>query len=332
MRSIKTRLLIGLAASGMAGAAVLVVAVAFQYGLFDVQAFTTRPAQQEISEHVFLPLALFLGFFALGAFIVIRSVERKLQAFASEAIRSTQEMRPYQAPVDDLPTELQPFVSSLNALTRQLDLHARRQEAFASDAAHELKTPLALLTLELDRLDPVTRQPLLEQVRSLSNMIDQLLLLARCNASALGLTDTEIDPDSLVERIRDEFMATGLPENRSVRAEHAGAEPFRGLEEAVAAAVRTLVDNAVRATPSGGSVRILAGPGKSISVLDGGTGMSCESLATLKGRGVRADMASAGHTGLGLAIADRIVEAHGGEMRTCLPEASGIRLDFTRQI
>lgn len=104
--------------------------------------------------------------------------------------------------------------------------------------------------------------------------------------------------------------------------------PFRGLEEAVSAAVRTIVDNALRATPAGGTVTLVAGPGAMISVHDGGKGLSDDRLTALKARGVRADSAPGGSAGLGLAIADRIMAAHGGELQSCLPAASGIRLNF----
>lgn len=326
--SIKTRLLRGLAISGLAGAVVLAIAVAYQYELFSPQALADTQAQHEVLEHVVLPLALFLGLFAVGAYKVIEAVERQLRDVAADALKSAKELRAYQAPVDELPSELQPFVSSLNALTRQLDLHARNQEAFASDAAHELKTPLALLALELDRLEPEVRQPLLEHVKSLSNMIDQLLLLARCNSTALRQTETEIDPDMLARRLVAEMAPAAIEAGQSLSLESKSPEPFNGLEEAVSAAVRTLVDNAMRATPEGGDIAIVAGPGKSIAVYDGGKGLSAETLGKLKARGVRADSAPGGSAGLGLAIADRIMAAHGGELQTCLPEAGGIRLNF----
>lgn len=328
--SIKSRLMLGLAISGLAGSVLLAIAVAYQYGLFSPQALSQGQAQLEILEHVVLPLALFLSLFAVGAYIVILGVERQLHAVAEDALNSARELKAYQAPVEKLPSELRPFVTSLNALTSQLDLHARRQEAFASDAAHELKTPLTLLALELDRVPAESRQPLLEHVRNLSDMIDQLLLLARCNSTILQQADSEIDPDRLARRIVSEMAPAALDAGRTLALEIRSPLPFRGLEEAVSAAVRTIVDNALRATPEGGSVTIVAGPGQAIAILDGGQGLSAEALAKLKARGVRADSAPGGHAGLGLAIADRIMSAHGGELQSCLPQAAGIRLDFTQ--
>ena len=65
-----------------------------------------------------------------------------------------------------------------------------------------------------------------------------------------------------------------------------------------------------------------------IAILDEGCGLPSDELERLKARGVRADSAAGGEAGLGLAIADRIAEAHGGELLTCLPEQTGLKLVF----
>ena len=69
-------------------------------------------------------------------------------------------------------------------------------------------------------------------------------------------------------------------------------------------------------------------PGPCLKVFDGGDGIVAEKLERLKARGVRADRAPGGAAGLGLAIADRIAEAHGAELKTCLPDQAGLQLCF----
>ena len=77
-------------------------------------------------------------------------------------------------------------MTAVNDLILQLSRHAERQEAFAADAAHELKTPLALLALELDKLPEHDTRRLQEYLTALSDMIDQLLLLARSNVTEIA--------------------------------------------------------------------------------------------------------------------------------------------------
>lgn len=327
-QSIKSRLSLGLAGAGLGGAGVLALVVAFQYRLFTADAPTAAQTQLELLEHVVLPLGLFLGLFGFGVWRVVRSLERKLLEIAEDVHRSAQDLRAHRAPLEDLPLELQPFVSAINNLTQQLDLHARRQEAFASDAAHELKTPLALLALELDTVDAAARSRLIEHVQNLSQMIDQLLLLARCNSALVQQVGDDIEPGAVARRVVAELAPSALDAGRSLSFEEREPTRFLGLEEAVSAAVRTIVDNAVRATPAGGNVTVIAGPGKSICVVDGGPGLSAGTLETLKARGVRSDSAPGGSAGLGLAIADRIMQVHDGELQTCMPQFAGIRMNF----
>ncbi len=325
MKSIRQRLLAGLGLSGVLGATVLAIVVVLQYDLFGTP---TGDAQTEIIEHVALPLILFLLLFGTGAVLVVRRVERDLENTAKEVSAAASRLESYDPNIQSFPTELQPFVTSVSELTHRLMTHARRQEAFAADAAHELKTPLALLTLELDKLSEKDAPRLRKHILSLSEMIDQLLLLARSNSIDIVSSGSLVDPAKLVRSIVEDMAPAAIAIRRELSCEVTEPKPIMGLDEAIGAAVRTLVSNALRATPSGGQVTLVAGPGPMITILDEGCGLPSDELERLKARGVRADSAAGGEAGLGLAIADRIAEAHGGELLTCLPEQNGLKLVF----
>ncbi len=252
----------------------------------------------------------------------------KLTAASKEALFAADSLKAYQTPVQELPSEVRPFVEAVNHLVARLDDHARRQEAFAADAAHELKTPLAILALELDKLPAADAGRMGEQMSTLSDMIDQLLVLARSNSPNMNDRKTSIDLSDMGRKLVAELAPSAINNGKTLSFEEDSPSSFMGLEEAVGAALRTIIVNALRATPKGEGVTIIAGPGPQFTVTDGGGGLTCESLEKLKARGVRADHAPGGTAGLGLAIADRIVAAHGGELITCMPEHSALSLKF----
>ena len=328
MRSIAGRLLRGLLVSGLIGGVVLTVMVTYEYELLSPNPPPLWKTVREIIEHVLTPFGVFLLLFGTGALLVIRRLENELKEIAGDVRDAAQDLRSYQTPRNALPTELTPFTDAVNELTSRLAAHARRQEAFAADAAHELKTPLAILAVSLDRLPAEDAAPLRTQVHALSEMVDQLLLLARSNAPDPTQRRALIEPDALAKRIVAELAPTAIQAGRQLSLEIDAPKPFNGLEEAVAASLRTLISNALRATPEGSEVIVRAGPGSSLTVIDGGKGLASGELDKLKARGIRADRAPGGVAGLGLAIADRIAEAHGGELITCQPDYSGLSLRF----
>lgn len=328
MKSIAGKLLVGLLVSGLIGGAVLTAMVTYEYELLSSNPPPLWRTVREIIEHVLTPFAVFLALFGIGALLVVRSMEKQLKTIAREVCEAAQELRSYQTPDDALPRELRPFTDAVNVLTTRLGEHARRQEAFAADAAHELKTPLSILALSLDKLPAEEAAPLRKQVRALSDMVDQMLLLARSNAPDVAQRRSLIQPGALARRVVAELAPAAFQAGKTLSVEEDKPAAFRGLEEAVAASLRTLIDNALRATPEGSEVIVRAGPGASLTVIDGGQGLQPDELDRLKARGIRADRAPGGAAGLGLAIADRIAEAHGGELVTCQPVCAGLSLRF----
>jgi len=332
MRSIGGQIALGLAGAGIFSACVLIILVGRQYGFFTDYPPPLTATWVEIVDHIIIPLAVFLFLFGAGAYFVIRRVSQRLKAATREVVASAERLESYDAANARLPAEIEPFAKAVSHLSEKLEAYARRQEAFAADAAHELKTPLAILALELDSLPADVAARLRTQLEAMTEMVEQFLLLARSQSIGPSSISPKVSLPNVARRVAGELAPTAVAEGKSIAFQCSEpTEKVPGLEEAIAAALRTLAENAIRATPSGGEVIIESGPGAVVSVFDGGDGIDNATLDRLKARGVRADLAPSGTAGLGLAIADRIAAAHGAELHSCLPERAGIRLSFAVQ-
>jgi signal transduction histidine kinase len=331
-RSLSGRLALGLGLVALVGALVLLGLVAVEYVVGAEEPITGAQLAHEVADHVVAPLIVLLGLVALAGSLVIRAALRPLER-AAEDVDAAAQTAPRGVRIDHsrFPLEAQPFAAAVNRLLGRLDAAAEAQEAFASDAAHELKTPLTILSLELERLPPDVAASLREDVAALSRLVDQLLLLARLDAQTASETPREwVDPGSAAGDVVASMAPLALKASRNLALEQCDGAAFLGRREAVAAALRNLVDNALRITPEGGTVTVIAGPGARLAVRDEGTGLSPERLADLAQRGRRADHASAHGAGLGLAIVAKIMAAHGGALGADADRRELI-LDFTQQ-
>jgi two-component system OmpR family sensor kinase len=315
-RSLGGRLALGLGLVAVFGAFVLLGLVALEYVVGSDEPLTATQLAHEVADHVVAPLIILLGLVAVAGAMVIRSGLRPLTQAAIDVDRAAQ-TAPRGVRIDHnaLPAEAQPFAAAVNRLLARLDAAAEAQEAFAADAAHELKTPLTILSLELEKLPGEVAKALKDDVAGLSRLVDQLLLLARLDAQSAAESPREpIDPKIIATELISALAPIALKSSRNLAFEEDGGTKFLGRREAITAALRNLIENALRVTPEGGTVSVIAGPGPRLSVRDEGPGLSPERLAELSERGARADHASPSGAGLGLAIVARIMAAHGGSL------------------
>jgi two-component system, OmpR family, sensor histidine kinase CiaH len=201
----------------------------------------------------------------------------------------------------------------------------RRQREFAADASHELRTPLTIVRgsvehLRRHRAEPVEQvgealSDIESEVDRLTNLVDDLLLLARSDSGVIELRRESVDLSEVageaLQRLRAQAEARGveLRLDAAPAAVHGDPDRLRQL-------IAILIDNAIRHAPSGSAVRVgIRGethPG--FSVEDDGPGIRSEDLPHVFDRFWRATDAPAGGTGLGLSIAAWIAEHHGGRI------------------
>jgi signal transduction histidine kinase len=214
----------------------------------------------------------------------------------------------------------------------------RRQREFAADASHELRTPLTIVRGSVEHLRRHRSQPVGEvgealddieaEVDRLTNLVDDLLLLARSDSGVVEMRSESVDlaevAGEALQRLRAQAEARGV----ALRLDAAPGE-VKGDPDRLRQLVAILIDNAIRHSPTGGAVEVGihgdAHPG--ISVEDEGPGIRSEDLPHVFDRFWRASDAPAGGTGLGLAIAAWIAEHHGGRITATNRPAGGARFE-----
>ncbi|MBS0325143.1 MAG: two-component sensor histidine kinase [Proteobacteria bacterium] len=228
------------------------------------------------------------------------------------------------APIDEagLPGELRPLGESLNGLLARLSDALSAQRRFTADAAHELRTPLAALTLQLDLArrsgtpgELVASLADLEAgVARASHVVEQLMTLARVEPEALAMQKSRCD---LVAIAKEAIVArAALAESKSIdlglaRAEAASVD---GDPAALAILLSNLVDNALRYTPADGRIDVsVTCPGgvPVLEVADTGPGIPAAERERVFDRFYRGVHTGEPGSGLGLSIVKRIADAHG---------------------
>ena len=167
-----------------------------------------------------------------------------------------------------------------------------------------------------------------DDIGAMNRLIDQLLLIAQLDASAASRSPWDRAP---LREIAEDVISRLAPGaiNQGVQLELQVIEPVavEGRREAIAAALRNLIENSIRVTPPGQRVTVFVGPSAQLRVRDGGAGLTAEALSQLSRRHARADHASKSGAGLGLAIVSKIMGSHGGRLET-RPERRELCLVF----
>ena len=228
---------------------------------------------------------------------------------------------------DGLPDEIAPLVQELNLLFSRLRSAFEAQQHFVADAAHELRSPLAALRLQVQGLqrarDEATRAVALERLlagidRS-THLVEQLLLLARQQASvSIGLSGQTVELSRLTEGCLSDAAAQAQQKGIDLGLTKAQAGSVFGQVDALRILLRNLLDNAIRYTPAGGRVDVAVTIDREravLSVEDSGPGIGLADRLRVLDRFYRVQGAAEGGSGLGLAIVAAIAEAHHAEFQ-----------------
>ncbi|RON20722.1 two-component sensor histidine kinase [Pseudomonas brassicacearum] len=264
----------------------------------------------------------------LGAWAA-RSGLRPLRRMSAVARGVSAQSLNARLPEENMPPELAELAHSFNAMLGRLDDSFQRLSAFSADIAHELRTPLSnLLThtqVTLTRPRPIEdyREALhsnLEELQWMAQLVNDMLYLAKADH---GLLTPKREPLELAQEVDLllEYFAL-LAEDARVTLTREGNAHLEGDRSMLRRALSNLLDNALRFTPAEGVVRVRIveqAKGVTLTVENSGDGIDGALLPRLFDRFYRADPArqegSSEHAGLGLAITQSIVRAHGGQIR-----------------
>ncbi len=316
------------------------VLVASPQGPVEVGVARTLVQRQQVRSAILRALVLLGVLFGLALVgLVWFSVGNGLAPLARLRARLDARGSADLAPLDDagMPRELAPLVSAFNALLERIAAGSRAQDDFRANVAHQLRTPLAGLRLQLEWLagrhrdDPETLKVvelLLVANERMIRQANQLLSLERAGPDRLARTQlAPLDLAAIVAEAVQPFVEQAARKDIDLGFELAPA-PLLGDRHMLRDLVDNLVDNALRYTPEGGAVTVhcaATAEGALFAVEDSGPGIPPEKRARVFQRFVRLDQHGSG-SGLGLAIVRDIAALHGGRVELDSgPEGRGAR-------
>jgi signal transduction histidine kinase len=238
--------------------------------------------------------------------------------------------------------EVGQLATAFNRMSTELENLEQSRRDLVANVSHELKTPIAAIRAHLENLldgvehpDPQTLEIMLGQTERLGRLVEALLDLSRLESGEVPLHREEVPVGPLVSRVVSEIEVARPSADVTIGRDIDADLPALEADAArVHQVLFNLVDNAVRFTPPGGAVTIAAhrvNGHVEISVADTGSGIPPEALPRLFERFYRVDTARSredGGTGIGLAIARSIVEAHGGHIHAASRLGSGSVFTF----
>ncbi|MBN6491686.1 sensor histidine kinase [Acinetobacter pittii] len=336
----------------------------FSYFWFDGQLWRSLAAQQEDSQlqvEVFQPMStrveevlkalagysgLMVLFWLLQWVIVSWRTEHQLAALNLLSRRIAQKtasnLEPIQEP--DVITEIQPVIDALNQLLARLQRALVAEQRFTADASHELRSPLSAIQMRLQVLQrkyqhlPELHQDferIQEDVSRSTKILENLLLLARLEpneAEQPELPKTVIDLNYLLARVIETVDLDAKAKQMLIETNTLSTETKTyANEELLFIAFRNLFDNAIRYSPTLGSIHVEISQYEQqikVSIEDTGNGVDDEVLLRLGQRFFRVLGTQQQGSGLGISITRKIIELHNGKLRFMHAEQGGLRAEI----
>ncbi|MDR6602510.1 two-component system OmpR family sensor kinase [Achromobacter deleyi] len=262
----------------------------------------------------------------------LRPVKR---ARAQVAARQPEDLSPVN--VQGLPDEIQPLIQELNLLLERMRGAFAQQKQFVGDAAHELRSPLAALRLQLQALQragdadsrQLAEQRLAAGIDRATRLVEQLLSMARHESAVAPSPAGPVDLADVLRQALSETLPQANAKSISIELEGAAQAPLQGHRDALVLLARNLLDNAVKHTPEGKHIRLRleqTADKTQFVIDDEGPGIAPAERERVFDRFYRAEGNTQHGSGLGLSIARAIAERHGARiLLEDAPGGSGLR-------
>jgi signal transduction histidine kinase len=275
-----------------------------------------------------------------AALLLARSIARRIDRLRTASVELSDGDLAVTAP-EEGPTELAQLAASFNEMSSRLAALFDARRELVAWASHDLRTPIASMQAMLEALEDGLAEPenylptLREQVRTLAVLVDDLFELARIDAGALTLELRRAELRGVVDACVDGFEAEARAHRVKLEARVDDDAVAWCAPEQVQRVLANVLTNALRHTPSDGSVAVLVEPRPDwlqVTVEDTGDGLRPEAQERMFERFWRGDAArttGGAGAGLGLAIARGLVEAQGGRIWAEPRSGGGARVCFT---
>lgn len=292
----------------------------------------------DMAVRTLLPIfALIPCLLIVAGLVIARSLRPLIQLAANLDARRADDLHPL--PEADAPTELHPFITSINGLLTRMSLLLDQQRRFVADAAHELRTPITALSLQAENLESIElpegarrRVAALRQgMHRTKHLLEQLLAAARSEAKPLSSDMRYVSLDKAAKDVVADLMSKAVDRGIDLGFEIVEPVAVSGAPAMVAIMIGNLLDNALRHTPAGGRVDIgICGEDGSavLRIEDSGPGIAAADLEKIFEPFYRGARPQGEGTGLGLSIVKRIAESLGGAITLediTGPARSGLR-------
>ncbi len=244
---------------------------------------------------------------------IVRAGLKPVRTASNEATQIGPTTTDIRLPETGIPGEILPLVHAINDALDRLEQGFKAQREFTADAAHELRTPLAILRTNVDLIaDQEVAKTLRQDIDMMSHLVEQLLSFAELESLSIR-SDEVADLHAVCMDVASYIAPLAVQRKKSVAvAECPESVLIRGNAEVLGQAVRNLVENGLVHTPVGTTVEIEVSPEPAIYVRDEGPGVPETERQLIFRRFWRRDRRRAGSSGLGLSIVSRIAEAHNG--------------------
>ena len=288
-----------------------------------------------------LGMPLIVAAAVLGGIFVMKRALRPLDEITRTAETITSRNFGERLPTIRTGDEIERLTTSLNRMMSRLEDSFQHISRFSADVSHELRTPLTILRGELESLsqyDHLSSAAMevvgsaLEEIGRLTQIVNQLLEISRLEAGQGSKEISIVNLGQLAISTAEQMRL--LADEKSIRVDYLAAAEVNvaGNASLLKQVVVNLLDNAIKYTPSGGSVELRVentGTKAVLEVRDSGIGISADALPHICERFFRADRARTRHSGgagLGLSIVKSICTAQGGELSILSKEGEGTRV------
>ena len=292
--------------------------------LHDPDGFLASILTGEIVDHMLVPMGLMLAL-TIGASILSISAALRPVSAAARAADAIDPRSPAPLAIGDaMPQEVAGLVEAINRLFARTAEMVTAQKVFSAAVAHEIRTPLAVLRLELDRIaDPRARRAEAD-IERLSHILEQLTALARLDVvEEAAFVKTNLA--DLAADVVSDMAPLVIDRGSTIAFEGSGSVAVRLVPSLIQNVVRNLIENSLKHAGRGVDIVVAVGEDGSLTVSDNGSGfVPCEV------QGEFGRVKASGSLGLGLTIVERIAELHGAALsiRSAPGKGCGVHFAF----